>query len=77
MEGFRQLKKVFELLKDRDAQRHLFTKIPNNVKEAIHIIENLDGVQVKLSQVEAKLTELGFTFKSLAKEVSELVYLVG
>ncbi|MBO4673087.1 MAG: hypothetical protein J5616_01895 [Bacteroidaceae bacterium] len=77
MEGFRQLKKVFDLLKDRDAQRHLFTKIPNNVKEAVRTIEHLDGVTVKLSQVEAKLAEQGFTFKGLAKEISELVYVIG
>lgn len=77
MEGFRQLTKVFNLLKDRDAQRHLFSKIPNNLKEAIRAVEHLDGVTVKLSQVEAKLAELGFTFKSLAKEVSELVYVIG
>ncbi|MBR3455872.1 MAG: hypothetical protein IKH26_11145 [Bacteroidaceae bacterium] len=77
MEGCRQLKKVFELLKDRDAQRYIFTKIPPDLKQAMGIIEHLDGVTVKLSLAEAKLAQMGYTFRDLAKEVSELVYKVG
>ena len=77
MEGCRQLRKIFGLLKDRDAQRHLFTKIPGDVKKAIKIIENLDGVQVKLSEAQARLAEIGYDFTKLAQEVSELVYKIG
>ena len=77
MEGCRQLRKIFGLLKDRDAQRHLFSKIPGDVKKAIKIIENLDGVQVKLSEAQARLAEIGYDFTKLAQEVSELVYKIG
>ena len=77
MEGCRQLRKIFGLLKDRDAQRHLFTKIPGDVKKAIKIIENLDGVQVKLSEAQSRLAEIGYDVTKLAQEVSELVYKIG
>ena len=77
MEGCRQLKKVFGLLKNRDAQRHLFSKIPGDVEKAVKIIENLDGVQVKLSDAQARLAEMGYSFADLAKEISDLVYQIG
>lgn len=77
MEGCRQMKKVFNILKDRDAVRNTITKIPDDLKLAIDVIENLDGVTTTLSQAEVALSKAGFTFQLLAHRVSELVYLVG
>ena len=77
MEGCRQMKKVFKILKDRDAVRNTVTKIPDDLKLAIDVIENLDGVTTTLSQAEVALSKAGYTFQSLAKGVSNLVYLVG
>ena len=77
MEGCRQMKKVFKLLKDRDAVRNTVTKIPDDLKQAVRLIENLDGVTTTLSQAEVALSQVGYTFQSLAKGVSDLVYLVG
>lgn len=77
MEGCRQMKKVFKILMDRDAVRNTVTKIPDDLKEAIRIIENLDGVTTTLSQAEVALSQIGYNFQSLAKGVSNLVYRVG
>lgn len=77
MEGCRQMVKVFDLVSSRDAVRHLFSKIPNNLREAIEVLRLMDGANVRLSEVEMALTKLGFSFRSLAKEVSETVLKVG
>ena len=77
MEGCRQLTKIFELLKSRDAQRHVFSKIPADLKKAVEIVRNLDGVTVKLSEAEAALSKMGYTFRSLAKAVSDAVIQIG
>ena len=76
MEGCRQLKKVFDLIKARDAARNTFSKIPAELNEAIDLLRPLDGVQATLSQVEAALAQKGYTFRSLAQEVSNAVYKV-
>ena len=51
-------------------------KIPKDLKEAVKIIWNLDGVNITLSQAEVLLKTRGYTFQSLAEAVSNAVYLV-
>ena len=77
MEGCRQLKKVFKILCDRDAVRNTFPKISNDFKETMALLNSLDGVNATLSQVEAALAQRGYTFRSLAQEVSDTVLRVG
>ena len=76
MEGCRQLKKVFQLLMNRDTIRNTVPKIPKDLKEAVKIIWNLDGVNITLSQAEVLLKTKGYTFQSLAEAVSNAVYIV-
>ena len=77
MEGCRQLVKVFDLLRSRDAQRHVFSRIPSDLKKAVESVRNLDGVSLKLSEAETALSKMGYTFRSLAKAVSDAVVQIG
>ena len=77
MEGCRQMVKVFDIIKARDAVRNTFTKIPDNLKEAVEVLRHLNGVTTTLSQAEAALSQLGFTFRSFSQAVSETVVRVG
>ena len=77
MEGCRQLKKVFKILCDRDAVRNTFPKISDDLKETVALLNSLDGVNATLSQVEVALAKRGYTFRSLAQEVSDTVIRVG
>lgn len=73
MEGCRQIKKVFDIIKARDAVRNTYSKIPDEVNRAVDILRNLNGVETKLSQAEAALAQKGFTFRSLSQAVSDAV----
>ena len=77
MEGCRQMVKVFDILKARDAVRNTFTKIPDDVKQAVEIVRHLDGVTTKLSEAEAALSQIGYNFRQLAQAVSDTVFKVG
>ena len=77
MEGCRQIKKVFDIIKARDAVRNTYSKIPDEVNRAVDILRNLNGVETKLSQAEAALAQKGFTFRSLSQAVSDAVIQVG
>lgn len=77
IEGCRQLKKTFDLISSRDAKRHIISKIPTRLRDAIDLLRDLNGVDSKLSEVEAGLEKMGYSFLSLADDVSEACIKVG
>lgn len=77
MEGCRQLQKTFDLISSRDAKRHIISKISTRLRDAIDLLRKLNGVENKLSEVEAGLEKMGYSFLSLADDVSETCIKVG
>lgn len=77
MEGCRQLQKTFDLISSRDAKRHIISKISTRLRDAIDLLRKLNGVDAKLSEVEAGLDKMGYSFLSLADDVSETCIKVG